>query len=140
MDGVAPELTIPQVRQVVMIPIDRLDEPEWNPIDQSADTFGARVNGMLEHGFLEPLVVAPVNGTDRYLVTRGNHRRRAAMVSGMTEVPCFIVEELSAEDEAKIDAIRGNALRGKLNPQKFTDLFNQLRKKYDPETLRLLRR
>ena len=87
MDGVAAELVTPEVRQVVMLPIDRLDEPDWNPNDQSADVFGSLVNDMLEHGFLEPLVVAPVIGTDRYRVTRGNHRKRAAMVTGMTEVP-----------------------------------------------------
>ncbi len=136
MDGVAAELVTPEVRQVVMIAIDRLDEPDWNPNDQSADVFGSLVTDMLEHGFLEPLVVAPVLGTDRFRVTRGNHRKRAAMVTGMTEVPCYVVDALSDEDEAKIDAIRGNALRGKLDPQKFTTLFNELRKKYDPELLR----
>ena len=89
MDGVASELTTPEVRQLVMIAIDRLDEPDWNPNDQSADVFGALVNEMLEHGYLEPLVVAPRTGTDRFWVTRGNHRKRAAMVTGMTRASLY---------------------------------------------------
>lgn len=121
VDGVAAELVTPEVRQVVMIAIDRLDEPDWNPNDQSADVFGSLVTDMLEYGFLELLVVAPVLGTDRYRVTRGNHRKRAAMVTGMTEAPCYVVDALSDEDEAKIDAIRGERPAGEARSARVHD-------------------
>ena len=125
-----------RVRESVLLSVEQLEEPPWNPNQEDSATFGALGRNIQELGFVEPLVVAPAGPAGRYRVTRGTHRLRAAKVLGLAQVPCVVVDEMTDEADQKIDTVRANVVRGALNPWKFTKLFNELRRQVDPEKLR----
>jgi len=123
---------VPKV-DIVWIPIDQLYADEENPNEEEPEIFAALVEEIKEHGFIDPVRVVQFK-EDGFWIVAGAHRVAAGRVLGMTKVPC-VVQELS-ENERKIRLIRENVIRGRLNPFKFTRLFNRLRKQYDPDYLR----
>jgi len=117
-----------------LLSLDELYPVEENPNQQDGATFGALVRNIQEVGFVEPLLVRRRTGGG-YDIVAGEHRWRAARVLAMQRVPCIVVDGLS-DDQVRMLLVRMNVLRGQLNPFKFTRLFNQLRKRYDPDYLR----
>jgi ParB family chromosome partitioning protein len=47
------------------------------------------VASIREKGVLEPLLVKPLTGLDRWLIIAGERRWRAAQLAGLTELPCI---------------------------------------------------
>ena len=79
--------------EIVYVPTDLIDEPEWNPNDQDPATFNELVKNIKEIGLREPVLVCPrteEDKTGRYHSVSGSHRVKAARVAGVTEVPCII--------------------------------------------------
>lgn len=123
-----------EIRQSVMIPVKQLDPVDWNPNEESAPTFTALVENIKEIGFTEPLLVVE-RPNNRYLIMSGEHRWKAAVILKMPEVPCIVLD-LKSEEMIKIANVRMNMLKGKINPVRFTRLFNDLARKYGPDALR----
>lgn len=121
-------------------PTARLVACAWNPNKQNDRTFKNLVDAILQVGFLEPIIVAPIpqgreseylteeqaeEGAERFrLIIGGKHRWDAANVLDMKEVP--IVETDFDEDMAKIQNVRLNTLKGKLDPEKFQRLYLEM--------------
>jgi ParB/RepB/Spo0J family partition protein len=119
------------------IPIEDLIESKENPNEQDEATFDQLVQIIKDNGFDEPIKVVPAHGKPgKYIIYSGHHRFKVAKVLKYTAVPCVIKEGWS-EDERKIALIRENHLRGNTNPQKFTQLWNEMSKKYDASILKL---
>lgn len=126
------KVQIPRV-ETVWLPIDKLYADEENPNEEEPEIFVALVEEIKEHGFIDPARVVQFK-EDAWWIVAGEHRVAAGKVLGMDEVPC-VVQEFS-EDDRKIQLVRQNAIRGNINPFKFTRLFNRLRKQFDPDYLR----
>lgn len=77
----------------------KIDLIEPNP-DQPRSDFGdlsELTASIKEHGVLEPLLVRPIEGSNRWMIIAGERRWRASNQAGLTEVPCI---ELLLTDEA----------------------------------------
>jgi ParB family transcriptional regulator, chromosome partitioning protein len=82
------------------------------------------VESVKAHGIIEPLLVRPLEGGERYELVAGERRYRAAKEIGLTEVP-IVVRELSS-DEALQLALIENLQREDLNPVEETEGILQL--------------
>ena len=124
--------------QIVYVPIELIDEPEWNPNEQDPATFNELVKNIKEIGLREPVLVCPrteEDKTGRYHSVSGSHRVKAARVAGVVEVPC-IIESGFDLDMQKFQNMRFNLIKGKIDPLKFTRLFDELAAKYGEEVTR----
>lgn len=65
-------------------------------------------------GLMQPILVRPVAGNDRYEIVAGERRWRAAQMAGMTEVPTLIRE--IPDESALAMALIENIQRENLNP------------------------
>lgn len=121
----------PKIDTAVLVPIENLEENDWNPNFQSEVTFNQLVDEINTDGFQDPLLVVPVEDgkvdpkTDRFRIIGGAHRYRAAKLLEYEEVPCFIMEGWT-EEEQKLKTVRRNLISGRLDDAKFTDLVKSL--------------
>jgi ParB/RepB/Spo0J family partition protein len=113
------------------LPIDTLKANSHNPNTQKDITFNKLVENIEEIGFVEPVMVRPLDNGD-YEIVSGHHRVEAAKIIGYEELPCIVQNDFD-EDQAKFQLVRMNVLRGELDPQRFTDLFNEMAEKYGEE-------
>lgn len=67
-----------------------------------------------EHGIIQPLILVPGDGSNRYFLIAGERRLRAAKLAGLGEVPAII---RSASEQERLEfAIIENVQREDLNP------------------------
>ena len=108
-----------------MISVDLLRANEWNPNEQTEETFQQLMQEIKEDGFEQPLNVVRDDGSG-FVIIGGEHRWRAACLLGMDEVPCYV--HGWGITEQKLKTVRRNILTGRLNARKFTDLVEELTK------------
>lgn len=125
--------------EVVKIPLELLVEAEWNPNEMDEKTFNRLVDELREVGLIDPIQVVPLED-GRYRVIGGNHRVRAARVLGWEEIDCVVLtdKKFQSEDLQKFLTVRLNVLRGKINPEKFIGLYNEMVNKYGKEAMKEL--
>lgn len=124
------------------IDIELIDASEENPNEEDDATFDDLVESVRAEGIDEPCIVVPRldalnRETGRYWMASGYHRCKAARVIGLKQVPC-VVKQGWDDDKRKIELVKRNILRGSLNPEKFTKLYNDIAKRYDKELLKKL--
>jgi len=115
------------------IPVDRIVPDDENPNVESIAVFNELVADIKEDGFLEPILVSPWG--EEFVLISGEHRWKAAKLSGMTEIDCVVVEGWD-DDKRKAKMVKMNVNRGKLDPEKFTRLWNGLKSRVGEERLR----
>lgn len=119
------------------IQLDRVVEYEDNPNEMSDDMFSLLVEEIAESGWLVPIQVAGPDPDGTYRLIGGHHRKKAALVLGIEEVPAIVVDPVVFDrDRQEIQVVKQNVLHGDLNPEKFTALFNKLAQRYDADLLR----
>ena len=119
-----------------MVRVDLLDDSEENPNEMSDDEFSELVAEIIENGWTVPVQAIGPNADGRYKLYGGHHRKKAAMVLGMEEIPVVVIPEDRYDDDVrKIQLVKQNILHGSMNAVKFTELFNDLAKKYDAAVL-----
>lgn len=124
--------------QVFDIPVDVLLGDELNPNEMKEDKFDLLVQEIQENGFDEPIIVIPHPSEEgKYLIAGGHHRVKAAKQIGMDAVPSVIKESWD-EDQQKLALVKRNIIHGQMNTQKFTNLYNELARKYDPQILKTM--
>lgn len=87
------------------------------------DALKELVNSIEQHGILQPLLVRPMT-SGGYELVAGERRYRAAIESGLTEVPA-VIRELSNSDALSLALIE-NLQREDLNPVEETEGILQL--------------
>lgn len=117
------------------IPIDEISSAPWNPNAEDAATFNELVDNLKEMGFGDTITVIPSEGG--YVLVSGEHRWKAAKIAGMMVVPAMVRTDWNV-DQAKMQTVAMNVIRGKLDPLKFTRLYKDLEKAYGPEAVRKL--
>lgn len=123
--------------------VDQLVPMEWNANEMDPKEYELLKENITEAGFIDPPAVVPLERdpkiTDprefKYGIIGGEHRWRAAKDLGMEKIPCDIVqgEKWKDEDFRKFQNVRLNAIHGKMNPDKFLKLFNEMADKYGKE-------
>jgi len=121
------------------LPIDLLVPNDWNPNQESEATFLRLVEEIKDVGFIDPCEVVPLDD-GRYVIIGGEHRWRAAKEVGLEEIPCVILvgKKWTDEDLQRLVTVRLNVLRGRLNPDKFIALYNEMAEKYGQDALQSL--
>ena len=118
-----PNKTVGKIIQIELI--------EPNP-EQPRTEFGDLTdltNSIKEHGVLEPLLVRPTKGTNRWMIIAGERRWRSAKAAGLKEVPCIELD-LSDESVAEI-ALVENLQRKDLTIWEEADGIAQLGAKFE---------
>jgi ParB/RepB/Spo0J family partition protein len=126
----------PDKLDIVYIPLDKVIETDSNPQEMTASEFNMLVDDIGQNGLDEPLVVA-ANEDDTYQLIAGHHRKKACRILGYTELPC-IVKNIEQEDIRTARMVKSNVLRGKLSPEKFTKIVNDMSARYTHEEMEAL--
>jgi hypothetical protein len=132
---------------------DRLIPVAWNPNKQNDKTFNNLVENIQLTGFDEAIEVVPLDeaheamrqkyltpdqaasGELYYLIVGGHHRWEAAKVLDMEFVP-VVIKHGYDEDMVKFQNVRKNMLRGKIDPVRFTQLYDEMSDKYGEELVK----
>ena len=82
------------------------------------------VHSISEIGLLQPVVVRPVDGEDRYELIMGERRWRATQQAGLETIPAIVRE--TGDDDLLRDALLENLHRSQLNPLEEAAAYQQL--------------
>lgn len=132
-----------RVREIVFVQPKDLKPNSYNPNKESAEKFNLLVESIDDIGFSENIQVHPVgegevrveDGQKRWCgksppsleIIGGEHRWHACMVAGMENewIPAVFFDDLE-EEKLKAVTVRMNILKGEMDPQKFTALWDDL--------------
>lgn len=124
---------LPQKTEIVEIPIERIKPNPWNPNTMSVDLFNALVENIMEIGMVEPVMVVPDTEVEGdYVLISGEHRWEACKALDYRTVPAIIRDKFD-KDMQKFQTMRMNLIKGKLDPVRFTQLFDEMAEKYGEE-------
>ena len=103
------------MKKPVAIPVEKLHPFTGHPFKVKDD---AEMNTLIEsiqtQGILSPLIVRPIENTDKYEVISGHRRLHAAQKAGITEVPALIYA--LDRDSAAIAVVHSNLHREHILP------------------------
>lgn len=114
MDKPTPE-TRPAVSADRRVPIEFVVANPRNPRRHFGEAeLVDLAQSIREHGIVQPVVVRPAAGSDRYEIIAGERRWRAAQRAGLTELPVIVRD---VDDRLALElAIVENVQRADLNP------------------------
>ena len=121
------------------IAIDKLVANLWNPQHMDEAMFTRLVDEIKENGCTAAIqVVAVQDGLFR--IIGGEHRWKACQEAGLDEVPCTVLvgKRWQDEDLQKFETVRLNVIGGKMNPEKFLKLYQEMADKYGKDALQQL--
>lgn len=102
-------------RTSVMIPINKLRPFEGHPYKVlDNDEMNSLIESIQDQGIMSPLIVRPIENTDKYEVISGHRRLHAAEKAGITEVPALIYA--LDRDAAAIAVVDSNLHREHILP------------------------
>lgn len=118
------------------VSVDMLEPNSWNVQTQDAATFNRLREEIRQNGCIAPIEVVPLDD-GKYRILGGEHRWRACLAEGVTEVPVIALTDKKWKDEdlQKFSTVRLNAIHGKIDPEKFAKLYNEMADKYGSDAL-----
>ncbi len=124
----------PQIfHSVGMIPLEKMRPNSWNPNGMSPAVFEQLIESIKARGFRSTPYVLPADAEGFHTIIDGEHRWKAAKKAGLKEIPCVILP--ASEDEAKMDTIAMNQLRGDLIPVRLAMVVAELAQRHPLEAL-----
>ena len=103
------------MRKPVNIPVSKLRPFEGHPFKVKDDEeMNTLIESVQTQGILSPLIVRPIENTDKYEVISGHRRLHAAQKAGITEVPALIYA--LDRDSASIAVVDSNLNREHILP------------------------
>ena len=106
---------------VEYVDIKQLRPNPWNPNRQSEHDFELLCKSIAMDGFTQPVFVMH----DRMIID-GEHRWRACMALGHTEIPIVVAPPNMTQDQARIACLRMNRARGEEVAGLAADLLREL--------------
>jgi hypothetical protein len=126
---------------VQWLDVDQLVPNAENPNVQDDATFNALVESIENDGWTAPMQavsIGALDGREMYEIVAGEHRWRAAKVLQCKVPVIALPKDDFDEDRRQWALVKDNILKGALNPEKFSKLYDRMAKKYDPEVLKTL--
>lgn len=122
-----------------VLKISDLVEFEGNPNEMDEATFNRLAAELDNIGLIDPVIVVPLED-GRFRIIGGHQRVAAAKALGWEEITAVVLtdERFKDEDLLKLICVRLNVLKGKINPEKFINLYNEMAEKYGEEALQQL--
>lgn len=120
------------------IELGNLIKSDWNPNEMSAKEFDRLAQELQESGVVDPIQVFPIEGSSQYQIIGGHHRVDAAKVLGWPTFPCVVLDgaAFKSDDHLKFSNMKLNVIRGKISPDKFIKLYEDLSKRYSDDAMR----
>lgn len=118
---------------VELISVERIRANDYNPNAMAAKTYEQLVASIKGRGFRSAIYVLPADQDGVHTIVDGEHRWRAAKESGLLHVPCVVLP--ANQDEAMMDTIAMNQLRGGLVPVKVALVIAELSKRIPVDVL-----
>lgn len=141
------------------LPLDMLVKNEDNPNKMSAREFDLLIDNMERTGVTDPILCRPLDfalavdltskplDSDalvkafkdaglKFRIVGGHHRYDGVSYLGFDAVPVtIIVDPKFDEDQERFQLVRMNMIRGRMDPQAFFELYNQMSDHYTDEIL-----
>jgi len=101
--------------QLKSVPIDLIQRGRYQPrVDIKTETLQDLADSIKSQGVVQPIVIRPLDGANRFEIVAGERRWRAAQIAGLHEIPA-IVRDVSDQVAASVALIE-NIQREQLNP------------------------
>ena len=108
------------------IPLDRIrPNPEQPRLSFHGQALEQLAESIRAHGVITPLLVRRDPGGDGYLLIAGERRLRASGLAGMEDVPCWVRDSMSAEEQLLLALIE-NIQREDLDPIETAESYRRL--------------
>jgi len=116
----------------VFLPIHLLVPNEENPNEMSDAEFNMLCDNIEKMGITDPILVRPHPDKEgMYRIVGGHHRVEVAKLFGYKELPCTVIGDTEfTEDDERFQMVRHNIIHGKMNANKFMNLYKKLDKKH----------
>lgn len=136
-----PSPTTAQTLPIYLVPLHCLHPAPWNVTKPSKRSLNLLAQNIKEIGFAETALVVPQAGTTyaiesqrvtsgEFTIISGHDKVQAAVMAGLTEIPCAILHEDVDEDMQKLQTVRMNVIKKKLDPEAFLKLHDEVAKKH----------
>lgn len=118
------------------VSVESLEPNSWNAQTQDPATFNRLREEIRKYGCIDPIEVIPLD-SGKYRIIGGEHRWRACLAEDVKEVPVIALTDAQWKDEdlQKFVTVRLNTIRGKIDPEKFAKLYNEMADKYGADAL-----
>jgi ParB family chromosome partitioning protein len=111
------------------LPVDLIQRGQYQPRhDMDPASLEELANSIRAQGVVQPIVVRPVAGSDRYEIVAGERRWRATQLAGLHEIP-VMVREVSDQIAMCMGLIE-NIQREDLNPLEEAQALDRLLKEF----------
>jgi len=111
--------------QLKSVPVDLIQRGRYQPrTDIKTETLQDLADSIKAQGVVQPIVIRPIDGPNRFEIIAGERRWRAAQIAGLHEIPA-IVREVSDEVAASVALIE-NIQREQLNPLEEAQALHRL--------------
>jgi len=118
---------------VELINTERIRANDYNPNAMPPAIYQQLVTSIKSRGFKTAIYVLPADMDGIHMIVDGEHRWRAAKETGLLQVPCVVLP--ATQDEAMMDTISMNQLRGNLVPVKLALVIAELSKRIPVDVL-----
>jgi len=121
------------------VPVSLIEPTASNPNEMDDPTFNRLVAEMEATGMIDPIQVVPFEG-GKFRIIGGEHRWQGAKVLSWEKIPCNILtdERFVDVDLQELLMVRLNVIKGRINPDKFTKLYEDKVEKYGADQLQTL--
>lgn len=111
--------------EVRYVNVTEIAPNSYNPNRQSEREFELLIKSITEDGFTQPIVVVKTEGQEgKFTIVDGEHRFRAAVKIGYTEIPVAITP--MTIEQARIATLRHNRARGSEDIELATQVLRDL--------------
>lgn len=128
-DASAPVTTeIPQ-SELRHLPVEYLERGRYQPRrDMNPEALQELADSIKAQGLMQPIVVRPLVGKNRFEIIAGERRWRASQIAGLEKVPCVVRD---VPDEAALAmALIENIQREDLNPMEEAVALSRLQEEF----------
>lgn len=112
--------------KLAIVPIQELQFLEKNARFMKNEQFQNLVENIRKDGQLSQLPYCYKQEDGKYKVLSGNHRSKAAIAAGMTEIPVLYTERELSKDEQIAIQLSHNAISGEDDPVILQELYNEI--------------
>ncbi len=126
----APSVPAQQASELQRLPIEWLQPGQYQPRkDMHNEALEELAASIKAQGLMQPIVVRPVAGPNRYEIIAGERRWRACQLAGMDKIPVLVRE---VNDSAAIAmALIENIQREDLNPMEEANALYRLQHEFE---------